>query len=330
MSKKNQKKTSLKSAILVLLLIALLLITSSYAWFTANQTVTVSQLQVNVKASNGLQISADAQSWKTILEKADLETAGTAYNVLINQLPADNLEPVSTTGNVSAGKMDMFYGVAAANDDDGGNFYISSTKETDVTGTTGKYIAFDLFLKVDQDTQVYLSPNSKVTINGDTDLGLQNAARIAFVTEGSLTADKDPGDMRALALTTGTADIWEPNYDTHTAKGVAAARDTYGVTTGTTNGSQIPYFGIKDAIPVNTVPMKQSTTTNPNETYFDSVTTKWHTIATNSANLDFGRLTAGVTKIRVYMWVEGQDVDCENSASGATINFDLQFTTNNG
>lgn len=30
------------------------------------------------------------------------------------------------------------------------------------------------------------------------------------------------------------------------------------------------------------------------------------------------------------MWVEGQDVDCENSASGATINFDLQFTTNNG
>ena len=47
-------------------------------------------------------------------------------------------------------------------------------------------------------------------------------------------------------------------------------------------------------------------------------------------NFEFGKLTAGVTKIRVYMWVEGQDVDCENSASGATINFDLQFTTNNG
>lgn len=199
MSKKNQKKTSLKSAILVLLLIALLLITSSYAWFTANQTVTVSQLQVNVKASNGLQISADAQSWKTILEKADLTTAGTAYNVLINQLPEDNLEPVSTTGNVSAGKMDMFYGVAAANDTDGGNFYISSTKETDATGKTGKYIAFDLFLKVDQDTTVYLSSNSKVTINGDTDLGLQNAARVAFVKEGTLTADKDPGSMRGIS-----------------------------------------------------------------------------------------------------------------------------------
>lgn len=145
-----------------------------------------------------------------------------------------------------------------------------------------------------------------------------------------IEADKDPGDMRALALATGTADIWEPNYDTHTAKGVAAARDTYGVTTTTTNGAKIPYFGIKDIIPVNTVPMKQSTTANPNETYFDSVTTKWNTAAANSTNFEFGRLTAGVTKIRVYMWVEGQDVDCENSASGATINFDLQFTTNNG
>ena len=26
------------------------------------------------------------------------------------------------------------------------------------------------------------------------------------------------------------------------------------------------------------------------------------------------------------MWVEGQDVDCENSASGTDITFDLQFT----
>lgn len=329
MSKKNQKKTSLKSAILVLLLIALLLITSSYAWFTANQTVTVSQLQVNVKASNGLQISADAQNWKTILEKADLTTAGTAYNVLVNQLPETDLEPVSTSGNVTDGKMDMFYGVAEANADDGGNFYLSATKQTDANGAAGKYIAFDLFLKVDQDTTVYLTSNSKVTFQGDADQGLQNAARVAFVTEGNLTADQDPSAMRALALATGTADIWEPNYDTHTAKGVAAARDTYGVTTSTTNGSQIPYFGIKEAIPVKVVPMKQVTTANPNDIYFGAVTTKWHTTAANSTNFEFGQLKAGVTKIRVYMWVEGQDVDCENSASGATINFDLQFTTNN-
>lgn len=104
MSKKKQKKTNLKSAILLLLLMALLLITSSYAWFTANQTVTISTLQVNVKASNGLQISADATNWKTVLDKQDLVTAATTYDTLINQLPEQNLEPVSTTGNVTDGK----------------------------------------------------------------------------------------------------------------------------------------------------------------------------------------------------------------------------------
>ena len=39
------------------------------------------------------------------------------------------------------------------------------------------------------------------------------------------------------------------------------------------------------------------------------------------------RLNAGVTKIRVYMWVEGQDVDCENNASGTDISYNVQLST---
>ena len=70
--------------------------------------------------------------------------------------------------------------------------------------------------------------------------------------------------------------------------------------------------------------MQQLTT--PSATYFDKVTTKWATTANNTATPEFKQLSAGVTKIRVYMWVEGQDVDCENGASGTDITFDLQFT----
>ena len=40
-------------------------------------------------------------------------------------------------------------------------------------------------------------------------------------------------------------------------------------------------------------------------------------------------LSAGVTKVRVYMWIEGQDVDCENNASGTDISYNLQFTIDN-
>ena len=37
-------------------------------------------------------------------------------------------------------------------------------------------------------------------------------------------------------------------------------------------------------------------------------------------------LQPGITKIRVYMWVEGQDVDCENNASGGDLVYNLQFS----
>ena len=34
-------------------------------------------------------------------------------------------------------------------------------------------------------------------------------------------------------------------------------------------------------------------------------------------------LPQGVTKIRVYLWVEGNDVDCENNASGSNITYNI-------
>ena len=38
------------------------------------------------------------------------------------------------------------------------------------------------------------------------------------------------------------------------------------------------------------------------------------------------QLQHGITKFRAYMWVEGQDVDCENSASGTYLRYDLKFS----
>src|SRR5574344_245776 len=95
----NRKTTSFKSSIILLLLIAVLLISSTYAWFTANQTVTVSSIQVNVQASNGLQISTDAANWKAVISNDDIKTGGYAGNT--NSIPA-SLAPVSTAGEVNA------------------------------------------------------------------------------------------------------------------------------------------------------------------------------------------------------------------------------------
>jgi hypothetical protein len=40
-------------------------------------------------------------------------------------------------------------------------------------------------------------------------------------------------------------------------------------------------------------------------------------------------LASGITKFRVYMWVEGQDVDCENSASGAYLTYKIGLKLDN-
>ena len=47
---------------------------------------------------------------------------------------------------------------------------------------------------------------------------------------------------------------------------------------------------------------------------------------TNSVSI-FG-LKSGITKVRVYIWLEGQDVDCENNSSVGNIDFMFELSAN--
>ena len=325
MAKKNERrKNNLRYSLLLLLLLLVFLIVSTYAWFTANQTVTISTLDVNVQTSNGLQISADAINWKTILQKADITGAAATYASSINQVP-DEMQPFSSAGIVDSGTgfMDMFYGKVESLED-GTGYSLAGEKETDTRGANGRYIAFDIFLRVDQATPVYLTTASNVTTKqGATDKGLQNAARIAFIDEGNVT---DVGDSTAAqALKGGTTYIiWEPNYDVHTAAGVANAQEIYGISTTTTEGERLAYKGIKaEFADTEGVTLKN---TGDFDQYFQDVTPTISTKAVFDAQQSLLNLKSGITKVRIYMWVEGQDVDCENNASGTDISFNVQIT----
>ena len=326
---RNKKKLNLRSSLLVLLLIAILLIASTYAWFTANTVVTISTLNVHVEAKGGLQISADGINWKTVLSNDDIAPDKlTTYAANVNQIPTI-LEPVSTTGNVAGGRMDMFYGTvtaaAAADDTAGiklGDFTLTTSKETDTQGTTGKYIVFDAFLKVDADKALLLTKNSDVkadTAKGD-DRGLKNAARVAFVPSTDVAADGAATDAIQGLVPNGTACIWEPNDDVHTAAAVSAAKSIYGQDPKTTDADPLPYYGVKAEIK-NPVPLNSKDSAS-----FDEVTPSIRTKQANDTANKVCDLSKGITKVRIYMWVEGQDVDCENNASGSDITYDVQFS----
>lgn len=326
--KQNRRKRKKYRLLILLLLLfgtGIMLATSTYAWFTANKTVSIGTLQVQIEAKNGIQISADGTNWKSIVQKTDLTSASATYAAAKNQLP-DILEAVSTGGVVNAdGQLPMYYGNIGTNA--AGNYILTATKETDANGTTGKYIAFDLFFKVDKETDIWITPTSGVKTTDANDTGIKNASRIGFVVLGNTTAGAALTDIQALnkGVSSNTY-IWEPNYNIHTPAGIANARDVYGVTT-TADGAILPYSGvISDIADVDDV-LLGNATQEKDAAKFKDVTIAYKTKANYTHYIPAFKLSNGITKVRIYMWVEGQDVDCENNASNGNITFDLQITT---
>lgn len=338
--KKNKKK--LKSLILLLLLTVIMLSTTTYAWFTSNKSVKIDTIDVYIAASSGLQISSNAVSWKTVISNTDITTG---YDGHTNNLSTE-LTPVSTDGTVSSGELKMWKGTVEGADSLGGDMGLTAVASGE---DSGEFIVFDVFFKVDTDTQVYLDNGSGVTVkSGATDKGLQNAARYGFVIEGN-NADTTLAATNYTSMSSGSSSIIvEPNYDAHTDSGVSNAQLYYNIatTSGTSGVAPVNYVGVKAAISDPILLRNTNPGGSPNSTYFAAISNLLKTnVAYSNSGTDYASyvgttaqttylpvfsLEAGVTKVRVYMWIEGQDVDCENNASGADLTYSLKFTILDG
>ena len=325
----NNNRKKILTAFLMLIVTAISLTTASYAWFTENTTVTVDSIDVNVSAANGIQVSVDAVNWKANISTNDITS--NAYTGNTNQLP-NQIVPVSTIGDVDAttGFMKMYKGSIEADATTAHGYRLVAEQSVETAGTTGDFIAFDLFLLTTQATTVYLTTSSDVVATA-ADTGLKNAARVAFLYEGSAAtgASADAIALKGAANHSvgGTTNIiWEPNSNIHTAAGVAQANN-YGETVYDTSTIVPNYYGIKAAISANPPVDYQSKVTN----YFGQVTPDIQTPNGNTVNGQYKtlfNLAAGINKVRIYGWVEGQDYDCENNASGSNITFNIQISKN--
>lgn len=311
--------------IFMILFVGIVLTASTYAWFTTNSSVTVQSLDVNVSTSEGLQISTDAQNWTSVVRVEDITSA--AWTGVTNQVPTTNLNPVSTIGEVADGRMKMFLGSVETDEADGKN-KLTTTAEADKNGTDGNYIAFDLFFRSTEAKQLYLAEGSKVTYRSGPE-GIENAARVAFINLGSVDYSAEPSVAQAK-LENGTPWIWEPNFDTHRPSarmnGINVykmeASDFTGNDTDGYTSAKLAYKGVK--APTTTPLVLDSTDAN----VFGDVTTNETPKSgiTEAAYKQAFNIAAGITKIRIYMWIEGQDIDCEDLASSGNITFDLQFS----
>lgn len=353
-NKKDQRRKKLLLLILLLVVSVICLSAGTYAWFTSNKRVNVSDINVDVRAVNGLEISADGVNWGVKVSKDDLiETP--EYTTQKNQLP-DSLGAVSSVKELTDAKLlKLFDGSVATNCPGGGTdcddpTYTLTTTEAsekrcyDSDGNGGenvsavpdcsgqRLVAFDIFLKVDRDdTVLYLTENAGVFNTSMDDLGIKNTTRVAFIVQGNMDSDtyrtSDTAIQDVQALQNGEQVIlWEPNFDAHTQAGVTAAKTFYGIeglTPGNGNSLQA-YEGVSNVI---TQPIPLTETNSTQHAGFFKAVTPDITSPAEGAVRQSTKITLknGVTKLRVYFWVEGQDVDAENNATGSDMKLSLEF-----
>ncbi len=327
----NYRKRKRRFLFIWFFFLTIFLSTITYAWFTSNRLVDLEFFDIHVETDGGLEISADAIDWKSEVTVNDLKTAYKTYPSSLNQVPGVMM-PMSSGGGLDGnGFLTMFYGQA----DYGGNsnYYLTTYRKVEERTTeesnNGDYIAFDVFIKTTAPKTVYLSSDSFVRPKEGDGVGIENSARIAFIKEGSMSAETNITTVQNLKTTNdNNVYIWEPNYDVHTEHGVINARKTYGIDTTTTNADIIQYDGVVGTVSNSAmVEVGEANATNyPN--LFSNVDVDIYTKSNNNENKELFDIDAGITKIRVYMWLEGQDVDSENKASHGDVTYFLEFTLN--
>lgn len=354
MSKKSRKKqTRLNNLLIILILAALLLIMSTYAWFTANREVGINAINLNVTTSNGLQISANGIDWKSVLTNDDIAYARGSYDstnhrggytTAVNQLAKD-LAPVSSPMTLDEnGHLKMFYGRVDADLTDPssptyGQYKLTTTLQTDTATAAGTweedesknyYVAFDFFLKLGNSEEADLYMAGKVKDTSPSQKGIENAARVALV-QGTQatghTTSEQTATIQGLDTIGGRVLSWEPNNDSHTAYGVENHNSLGWYSTSIATGDNqpvVPWDGVTGEM---SDVLLSSCKATANPSYFAQITPTWTTKKAAVVNNTMpDKLQTGVTKYRAYLWVEGQDVDCENYASGSSLYYEIRFS----
>ncbi len=300
--KKTFKKRAFISAIAMLIVSAIVLTSATYAWFSMAKKVEVESMELNVTSPEGIQISANTSAFTTKLTVDNIkgidETAAgkrfNAYTDNINNVP-ETVKPSSTGFYfVNNGYPQWFDG--SINESGTMDIY-----KTDEVGSG--IVAFDIFVKVKSGTTVKFG-SSTVTCEGNSEL--PTAMRIALANCGTVAEKADSTEILAAKPKSTGYKVYEVDAANHTATATAAGAS------GIMNTESIN--GAKTNVPTNS--------TYSNIVSGNGIAWKEYTPVTDAANATI-TVDAGVSRVRVYMWMEGNDVDCANDVAGSTIKFNL-------
>ena len=378
----NQHQNRIKGLLFVCALCAVVLVATTYAWFTGLQSIHVSPFEVEVAVADGLQLSLDGKRWGdtvTFTDAQDLQDQGATFNWPQYVKPGtgesrNGLVPLSTQGefNREASQL-VFYEKSSLTTSDGG--YRILANKIDYSKQKG-YLYFDLFIKNFSGTQyissddpddnsseeaIYLDFLSEVKIgsNGIVDSGIENSIRVAFaqlarITADTTTSDDDVAKLKAMNCVdtvegaTGicrAATIWEPNDTKHVENAMkyyenscklreedASYTDTAcpRITTAYAPTYAIAQEFGKEKTDVDIYDGAAYNGYTGNSEYLKEIDTLTDTEKNKTGVLRPTFMTLApnsITKVRVYVYIEGQDIDnFDYSQVGKQISVGFGFT----
>ncbi len=326
----EQPMKSTKSKVVVLfivmLVIAVAVVSATYAWLEISRTPIVSDLELTVMTESRLEIAPDENGlpgeWDTSLDLSTLlEDMAPLRPVTYSK---ENKVLYATLYDVDGRNTGK---TVALSDEVNANVKVTGNSSAN---ENGYYIAIPFWVRGSQKADISLSKAQTVeegTAGSGTYVignpvwdhqalehknggnGLETALRIGFRCQTTDSNGRNIGESRFV--------VYEPNCDTH-----VTADDGYIETTSIDEGALV---GDGDLIRQTTSSWDERTPILQNSVVhhlgeFENEPNLFH--------LEIGNMQ----KITLYVWLEGRDVDCINVASAATTSIlaRIQLTANGG
>lgn len=317
----QQKKPSRRKATIfiyfyVLLVLMSLLTVASYTWFSLSRTPRVSDMYLFINTASGLEISQDplAEEWQLQLDFRDMVDVTTPlrpvtwsdkeqrfyaanYGIDGRLMDYESWEPLTDERNANKDNLDGYYIKATfyARSGQAENVSLSPAVEVDqgIEGS-GTYV---IGMPVWDDQQI---------LHNDGGQGAECAVRIGIRITPVDLAGEPTGEPSEFF-------IYEPNSDMH-------IDETEGYVP-TPSIDQTETLVSEDHL----IRQTASTWTEAYPVQRDVVI---HELGEFETPVELFSLQAGgMVKIDLYVWLEGQDVDCTNRISEAQILASIQFAS---
>lgn len=321
-------------SIVVIFFLGILLVFSAYAWFSTSLNVQIKTFNMIVSRNSGLSISFDAINYEKSIEISRdflINKLVETYPNNLSQWSTNGLVPVSSPGIINRNsyffEMYRSSGVRYKSKDSEKGYITTVASSENQRRSVNDFIAFDIFFKNETGSPIsdhlFLTDGTQFLMTSDSNeemVGLVNSARFGFVKVGSAPHGTSAQIIQNLQCNNDCESIiYEPNSTFHSNMSIERAKK-YGI--NLKDGNEFPTYAYKKAGGPFEIIDTISGSASLDYNYF----IEQETISMDAFEQPLFTIPDGITKVRVYVWIEGQDIDSlETDSNGAEVSITINF-----